>query len=147
VPPPPAGLSEILQGGCYMGHCRSTFSWKTNLSVKIRVVKIKRNSDRPIERYKARLVLLVHLQQKDVDFFENYSHVVDFTAVRIALAIACQMEMSTHHLDVKCVFLYGTIDEEIYMRLPEEYAHSDGKVCRLKNSIYGLKKAPRAWNC
>jgi Reverse transcriptase (RNA-dependent DNA polymerase) len=54
--------------------------------------------------------------------------------------------MTTHHLDVKCALLYGTIDEEIYMRLPEEYAHSNGKVCRLKKSIYGLKQAPRAWN-
>jgi alkylhydroperoxidase family enzyme len=75
------------------------------------VLKIKNNSDRTIERYKARLVLLGHLQQKDIDFFETYSPVVDFTAVRIALAIACQMEMTTHHLDVKCAFLYGTIDE------------------------------------
>jgi hypothetical protein len=37
------------------------------------VLKIKRNSDRTIERYKARLVLLGHLQQKDVDFFETQS--------------------------------------------------------------------------
>jgi Reverse transcriptase (RNA-dependent DNA polymerase) len=110
------------------------------------VLKIKRNSDRTIERYKARLVLIGHLQQKDIDFFETYSTVVDFTAVRIALAIACQMEMTTHHLDIKCAFLYGNIDEEIYMRLPEEYAYSDGKVCRLKKSIYCLKQAPRAWN-
>jgi hypothetical protein len=69
------------------------------------VLKIKRNSDRIIERYKAKLVLLGHLQQKDIDFFETYSPVVDFTAVKIALAIACQMEMTTHHLDVKCAFL------------------------------------------
>ena len=110
------------------------------------VLKIKRNSDRTIERYKARLVLLGHLQQKDIDFFETYSPVVDFTAVRIALVIACQLGMTTHHLDVKCAFLYGNLDEEIYMRLPDEYAYSDGKVCRLKKSIYGLKQAPRAWN-
>jgi Reverse transcriptase (RNA-dependent DNA polymerase) len=38
------------------------------------------------------------------------------------------------------------MDEEIYMRLPGEYAYSDGKVCRLKKSIYGLNQAPRAWN-
>jgi Reverse transcriptase (RNA-dependent DNA polymerase) len=107
------------------------------------VLKIKRNSDRTIKRYKASLVLLGHLQQKNIDFFETYSPAVYFTAVRIA--IACQMEMTTHHLDVKCSFLYGTIDEEIYMRFPDEYAHSDGKVCRLKKSIYGLQQATRAW--
>jgi Reverse transcriptase (RNA-dependent DNA polymerase) len=77
------------------------------------VLKIKRNSDRTIERYKARLVLLGHLQQKDIDLFETYNPFVDFTAVRIGLALVCPMEMTTHHLDVKCAFLYGTIDEEI----------------------------------
>ena len=49
------------------------------------VFKIKRNSDGSIERYKARLVLLGHLQRPEVDFFDTYAPVVDFTAVRIAL--------------------------------------------------------------
>jgi hypothetical protein len=88
---------------------------------------------------------LGHLQQKDINFFETYSPVVDFTAVRIALAIACQMEMPPHHLDVKCAFLYGTIDEEIY-KAPWEECNSDGKLCRLKKSIHGLKQAPWDWN-
>jgi Reverse transcriptase (RNA-dependent DNA polymerase) len=52
------------------------------------VLKVKRNSNGSIERYKARLVLLGHLQRPDIDFFETYAPVVDFTAVRIALAIA-----------------------------------------------------------
>jgi hypothetical protein len=34
------------------------------------VLKIKRNSDRTIERYKATPVLLGQLQQEDVEFFE-----------------------------------------------------------------------------
>jgi hypothetical protein len=99
------------------------------------VLKIKRNSDRTIERYKARLVLLGICSKRILISLKlTVCPVVDFTAVRIALAIACQMEMTTHHLDVKCAFLYGTIDEEIYMRLPEEYAQSDGKLCRLKKA-------------
>jgi Reverse transcriptase (RNA-dependent DNA polymerase)/gag-polypeptide of LTR copia-type/GAG-pre-integrase domain/Integrase core domain len=110
------------------------------------VLKVKRNSDRTVERYKARLVLLGHLQRKDIDYFETYSPVVDFTAVRIALVIACQQNLSIHHLDVKCAFLYGEIDEEIYMRLPDGYGGSERSVCKLRKSIYGLKQAPRAWN-
>jgi Reverse transcriptase (RNA-dependent DNA polymerase) len=46
-----------------------------------------------------------------MDFFETYAPVVDFTAVRIALVIAVQTGMSMHHLDVKCAFLNGYIEE------------------------------------
>jgi hypothetical protein len=39
-----------------------------------------------------------------------------------------------------------TINEEIYMRLPDQFDDRNGKVCLLKRIIYGLKQAPRAWN-
>ena len=54
--------------------------------------------------------------------------------------------MAIHHLDVKCAFPHGNIEEDIYMRLPEQFAPTDGTVCKLKRSIYGLRQAPRAWN-
>jgi Reverse transcriptase (RNA-dependent DNA polymerase) len=110
------------------------------------VLKVKGNLDRTIERYKARLVLLWHVQRQNIDFFETYSPVVDFTAVRIALTIAYQEGKEFYHLDVKFAFLYGYLDEEIYMCLPQEYQSPDRSVCRLKRSIFGLKQAPRAWN-
>jgi hypothetical protein len=52
------------------------------------VLKVRRNSDCTIEQYKARLVLLGHLQRPEIDYFETYAPFVDFTAVRTALAIA-----------------------------------------------------------
>ena len=110
------------------------------------VLKVKRTSDGTVERYKARLVLLGHLQRENIDYFETYAPVVDFTAVRIALVLASFKNMSIHHLDVKCAFLNGELQEEIYMRLPDSYAPSDGSVCMLKRSIYGLRQAPRAWH-
>ncbi|GJV44175.1 ribonuclease H-like domain-containing protein, partial [Tanacetum coccineum] len=38
------------------------------------------------------------------------------------------------------------LDEIVYMKPPEGYFPSDNKVCRLKKSLYGLKRAPRQWN-
>jgi hypothetical protein len=67
---------------------------------------------------------------------------VNFTAVLIALVVASSTNMSIHHLDVKCAFLYGELEEEIYMRLSDTYAPSDVSVCKLKRSIYGLRQAP-----
>lgn len=110
------------------------------------VLKVKRSSDGTIERYKARLVLLGNLQRPEVDYFETYAPVVDFAAVRIAIVIAMRTQMDIHHLDVKCAFLNGDLEEHIYMQLPTEFASGDNLVCKLRRSIYGLKQAPRAWN-
>jgi hypothetical protein len=51
-------------------------------------------------------------------------------------------------LDIKTAFLYGDLQEEIYMEQPEGFVvpGKEDQVCRLLKSIYGLKQASRAWN-
>ena len=50
-------------------------------------------------------------------------------------------------MDVKSVFLYCDLDEEIYIQQPPGFVkHGEEQlVCRLKKSLYGLKQAPRIW--
>ena len=48
-------------------------------------------------------------------------------------------------MDVKTAFLYGSLNEEIYITNPPGYKRTDGKVLRLRKSIYGLKQSPRVW--
>ncbi|XP_029154833.1 uncharacterized protein LOC114927924, partial [Nylanderia fulva] len=53
------------------------------------------------------------------------------------------------HLDVKTAFLYGKLEEELYLKQPEGFTCiNDGtnQVCRLKKGLYGLKQASRTWN-
>jgi len=48
--------------------------------------------------------------------------------------------------NIKNTFLYGDLQEEVYMKQPPGYvAQEETKVCRLRKAIYGLKKSPRAW--
>lgn len=51
-------------------------------------------------------------------------------------------------MDIKTAFLYGELDEEIYMEQPEGFMErgQERMVCRLKKAIYGLKQASRTWN-
>ena len=50
-------------------------------------------------------------------------------------------------LDVKRAFLFGELDEEIYMEQPEGFIKGqEERVCCLLKAIYGLKQAVLQWN-
>ncbi|GKF59154.1 putative ribonuclease H-like domain-containing protein, partial [Tanacetum coccineum] len=50
-------------------------------------------------------------------------------------------------MDVKSAFLYGTIDEEVYVSQPPGFVDPDHpkKVYKVVKALYGLHQAPRAW--
>jgi len=48
-------------------------------------------------------------------------------------------------MDVKCAFMNGDMNEDIYMQKIEGFVSNPSLVCRLKKSLYGLKQTPRAW--
>nr|GFA56713.1 putative ribonuclease H-like domain-containing protein [Tanacetum cinerariifolium] len=50
-------------------------------------------------------------------------------------------------MDVKSAFLYGTIDEEVYVMQPPGFYNPQfpDKVYKLEKAMYGLHQAPRAW--
>ncbi|GJU05700.1 putative ribonuclease H-like domain-containing protein [Tanacetum coccineum] len=52
-----------------------------------------------------------------------------------------------YQMDVKSAFLYGTIDEEIYVSQPPGFVDPDHpkKVYKVVKALYGLHQAPRAW--
>ena len=49
-------------------------------------------------------------------------------------------------LDIKTAFLYGKLDEKVYMEQPEGFKvkGQECKVLRLRRAIYGLKQAALA---
>ena len=61
--------------------------------------------------------------------------------------IATLEKWKVESLDVKSAFLYGTLDEELYMEQPQGFKvlGKEHKVLRLRKAIYGLKQAARAW--
>ena len=98
-------------------------------------------------RKRARLVAKGFSQIEGVDYDEIFSPVVRYETVRIAFALAALENMHMTGFDVKAAFLYGKLDEEIYMKQPEGFI-SKGKeqsVMLLQKALYGLKQAALAW--
>ena len=63
------------------------------------------------------------------------------------ISCATNFDWPLYQLDVKNAFLHGDLKEEVYMEIPPglNTAETEGKVLRLRKSLYGLKQSPRAW--
>lgn len=110
------------------------------------VLKLKHKANGEVDKYKARLVARGFTQEKGFDYNETYSPTAKFTTFRVLMAIAVHSDYHIHHMDVKCAFLNGQLNEEIYMQQPEGFEDGTNRVCKLQKSIYGLKQASRMWN-
>ncbi|KAK1408324.1 hypothetical protein QVD17_39996 [Tagetes erecta] len=111
------------------------------------VFKIKHDPSGEISRYKARLVAKGYSQREGIDFDETFSPVVKMVTIRVVFSLAVQHNWPLYQLDVDNAFLYGDLNEEVYMKPPEGYySPNETRVCRLKRSLYGLKQASRMWN-
>lgn len=123
---------------------------------------------------KARLVAKGCSQRPGEDFYETYSPVVRTTSIRLLSALAAELGLEIHQMDVVTAYLNGELEDDVYMEVPEvlseildsiikctsEYASSvveiakewkrdlsDMKdcVCLLKKSLYGLKQSGLRW--
>lgn len=97
-------------------------------------------------KYKARLVARGCEQKDNIDYEKLYSPVVNSAALRMLFALAAHNDWSYVKFDVKTAFLYGELEEETFMYLPEGYEERRNKICRLKKALYGLKQASHSWN-
>nr|GEU62612.1 putative reverse transcriptase, RNA-dependent DNA polymerase, Gag-polypeptide of LTR copia-type [Tanacetum cinerariifolium] len=109
--------------------------------------KIKYKSSDEIERYKARLIAKDYSQRKGIDYEETFSPVVKMVTVRCVISLVMHNSWPLYQLDVHNIFLYGGLNENVYMDLPLGYYDvSETKVCKLVKSLYGLKQSPKQWN-
>ena len=67
----------------------------------------------------------------------------------MVLAIAAEMDREVRQLDVKTVFLYADIEEEVFVAEPPGFETNDNKkgllVMKLGKSLYGLAQSPGNW--
>nr|GEW74113.1 hypothetical protein [Tanacetum cinerariifolium] len=96
---------------------------------------------------KARLVAQGPTPEEGIDYEEVFSPVARIKAIRLFLAYASFMGFLVYQMNVKSAFLYGTIEEEVYVYQPPgfEDPENPNKVYKVVKALYGPHQAPRAW--
>ena len=106
--------------------------------------------------YRSRTVGQGFSQVPGKDFHENHAPVVHDTTFRYCLVQMLIYRLSSGQFDVVTAFLYGVLDEIIYMYFPEGYErflkenlglnYSSTEYCLLlEKALYGLVQAARQW--
>nr|GEV96556.1 ribonuclease H-like domain, reverse transcriptase, RNA-dependent DNA polymerase [Tanacetum cinerariifolium] len=112
------------------------------------VFRNKKDERSIVVRNKARLVAQGHTQEEGINYKEVFAPVARIEAIRLFLAYASFMGFMVYQIDVKSAFLYGTIEEEVYICQPSGFEDPDhpDKVYKVVKALYGLHQAPRAWS-
>ncbi|GJY88726.1 putative ribonuclease H-like domain-containing protein [Tanacetum coccineum] len=111
------------------------------------VYRNKKDERGIVVRNKARLVAQGYKQEEGIDYDEVFAPVARIEAIRLFLAYASFMNFLVYQMDVKSAFLYGTIEEEVYVSQPPGFVDPEflEKVYKVEKALYGLHQAPRAW--
>nr|GEW76197.1 putative ribonuclease H-like domain-containing protein [Tanacetum cinerariifolium] len=99
------------------------------------------------KRNKERLVAQVYTQEEEIEYDEVFAPVARIEAIRLFLAYASFKDFVGYQMDVKSDFLYGKIEEDVYVCQPPEFEDLDfpDRVYKVKKALYGLHQAPKAW--
>ncbi|KAL2632227.1 hypothetical protein R1flu_016913 [Riccia fluitans] len=112
----------------------------------------KQNDKGEVVRFKARLVAQGFTQRYGLDYIDTYSPVMDHITFRYLINFSVHHQLCLHLVDIVTAYLYGNIDQEIYMKVPEGLGGFGASTSRSKFqapsvriycSIYGLKQAGR----
>ena len=107
----------------------------------------RENENGKVVTNKSRIVAKGYLQEEGIDFEESFAPVARVEAIRIICAFACFKNFKLFQMDVKSAFLNGYIKKEVYVEQSPGFIGPcyPNHVFKLKNALYGLRQAPRAW--
>ncbi|GJW28266.1 putative ribonuclease H-like domain-containing protein [Tanacetum coccineum] len=112
------------------------------------VFRNKKDERGIVIRNKARLVAQGYTQEEGIDCDEIFAPIFMIEAIRLFLAYVSFMGFIVYQMDVKSTFLYGTIEEEMYVCQPPGFEDPQfpDTVYKVEKALYGLHQAPKAWN-
>ncbi|GKB02964.1 putative ribonuclease H-like domain-containing protein [Tanacetum coccineum] len=111
------------------------------------VYRNKKDERGIVIKNKVRLIAQGHTQKEGINDDEVFAPVVRIEAIRLFLAYALFKDFVVYQMDVKSAFIYGKIEEEVYVCQPPGFEDPDfpDRVYKVENALYGLYQAPKSW--
>ena len=104
------------------------------------VFAVKELEDGSLDKVRARIAMRGFTQVEGVDFTETFSPVVKFNTISAQLTVCAARDEEFYKVDVTSAYLYGKLEEPVYMKLPEGMdVKGQGDCLRLLKGIPGLK--------
>jgi len=108
------------------------------------VYKVKCDAHGQVSCYKACWVVKGYKQQFDIDYDQTFVSVIKLQMYKTLFALAAHYDLEVNQMNITTAFLYGFIDQVVYVELPHNYELFD-KVALLNKALYDLKQAPHLW--
>ena len=113
----------------------------------------KRNEKNEIMRYKEQLFAQGFSQIPSIDYEETYALVMDTITFKFLISLVAKENLETRLMDVVTTYMYGSLGNDIYMKIPEGYKISKTYnitsrtmySIKLQRSLYGLKQSECMW--
>ncbi|GJR69225.1 ribonuclease H-like domain-containing protein [Tanacetum coccineum] len=139
-------ISATYEGKTHEDLHTCLFSYFLSQVEPKKVYKNKKDKRGFIVRNNARPVAQGYTQEEGIDYDDVFAPVARIEAIRLLLAYASFMNFVVYKMDVKSVFLYGKIEEEVYVCQPSrlEYLEFLDRDYKVEKALYGLHQAPRA---
>nr|GEU40394.1 retrotransposon protein, putative, unclassified [Tanacetum cinerariifolium] len=111
------------------------------------VFRNKKDKRGIVVRNKARLVAQGYTQGEGIDYDKIFALVARIEAIGLFFVYASFIRFIVYQMDVKSTFLYGRIEEEVYMCQPPSFEdpYFPNKVYKVEKALYDLHQSPRAW--
>ena len=100
----------------------------------------KRGPDGKIQKYKACVVTQGFTQVEGIDFDKTFTPIAKLSSLCTILALAAELDLEVHQMDVKSAYLNGKLEEEVYMEPPPGFNIPKGMVLKLNKAVYGTKQ-------
>ena len=84
-------------------------------------------------------------QEEGLDYIDTFAAVVKPMSYKAMMGVGVKRGFIVRHMDVVTAFLYGYLDELIYVEHPHLFITTPHLFCKLIKALYGLKQSPQVW--
>ena len=105
----------------------------------------KKKTTEASTQYKAQWLIKGFMQWEGIDYTETYASVINKVTTKVIMAMAAIKKYYIEQMNIVTAFLYGSVEEEVYVKQLTDFMNERNKVCRLNKALYELKQSLRAW--